>query len=69
MRRPCPGCSTPTPIGMYACPACWKRLPAGYRRAVLLAYARRQKGYRGAVQLHEDAKTAADTWLKEHPVE
>ena len=32
----CPGgCGAPVTRGRFACPACWRRLPQGYRTAIV----------------------------------
>jgi hypothetical protein len=64
---PSPGCSSRVPSGRYACALDWRRLPAGHRTAILVAWGRRLKGVEGAAEAHEAAKAAADAWFAGNP--
>lgn len=67
LRHACAGCGNPVRVAMYACPGCWRRLPAEHRTAILRAWGRRQHGQPGAAGEHELAKASAAAWYVEHP--
>lgn len=62
--RSCPGCGCLIWPGDYACPRDWNRLPPGHRTSILRAWGRRTRGVKDADREHEEAKAAADQWLR-----
>lgn len=58
----CPGgCRRAVPDQLYACRACWYRLPAAHRQAITSTYRR-------DVDAHADAMYDAYLWYVDHPL-
>lgn len=59
--RVCPNCGRNIATTSYACPACWRRLPAHLKHPILSAY------HRGDWAAHKAAKAAAQDWYAANP--
>lgn len=57
----CPGgCRRPVPHRYFACPACWRRLPAFYKDGI-------RATYRHNEHAHNRALVAAMSWYRDNP--
>lgn len=63
-RHDCPGeCGRTVGYRMFACPACWRRLPGVHQADVMRSFRRRAT----EPAAHRRAMLAASNWYRAHP--